>query len=202
MDLGRPRAAAELIARIAGDGLAIENLVNCAGFGDCAPFARTDPAKTYEMMQVNMVALTELTRGLLPAMLTRGRGRIMNVASTAGFQPGPGMAVYYATKAYVLSFSEALAEEVRGSGVTVTTLCPGTTRTGFQARTGNQQTRLLHGPIPVMDSLPVARAGYRAMMAGRGLVVPGLVNKFTVNAPRFLPRRVITRLAGWFNARR
>jgi uncharacterized protein len=201
-DLGRPGAAGDLIARLDREGMTIDHLVNSAGFGDASPFARSDPAKTYEMMQLNMITLTELTRALLPGMLARRRGRILNIASTAAFQPGPGMAVYYATKAYVLSFSEAIAHEVRGSGVTVTTLCPGTTRTGFQARTGNQETRLLHGPIPVMDSETVARDGYRAMMRGRGVVVPGFMNKITVNTPRFFPRAFVTRVVAWFNGQR
>ncbi len=129
-DLGVPGAVEQVVAAAP----AVDVLVNNAGVGDFGPFAATDPNKTATMLQLNIAALTELTRAYLPGMLERGHGQVLNVASTAAFQPGPLMAVYYATKAYVLSFSEAVAEEVRGSGVTVTALCPGPTESGFQGR--------------------------------------------------------------------
>ena len=127
-------------------------------------------------------------------MLAAKRGRILNVASTAAFQPGPFMAVYYASKAYVLSFSEALAEELSGTGVTVTTLCPGPVPTGFQARAGVDLKKVVRTPL-VMDAAAVARAGYVALMKGKRLVVPGLGNKLLVQSERFAPRRLVTKIA-------
>src|SRR4029077_5319684 len=142
--------------------------------------------KELEMIQVNVVALTDLTKLLLPAMLGRRTGRILNVASTAAFQPGPLMAVYYATKAYVLSFSEALANELAGSGVTVTALCPGPTKTGFQARAQMEESKLVRGK-EIMTSETVARIGYSALMKGKTVVIPGFSNKMLAGAVRFLP---------------
>jgi NAD(P)-dependent dehydrogenase (short-subunit alcohol dehydrogenase family) len=141
-DLGVPGAVDTVVAA-APD---VDVLVNSAGVGDFGPFADTDPAKTGTMLQLNTAALTELTRAYLPGMLERGHGRVLNVASTAAFQPGPLMAVYYATKAYVLSFSEAVAEEVRGSGVTVTALCPGPDRLGVPGRGGDGGLQARQGP--------------------------------------------------------
>ena len=143
------------------------------------------------MIRVNVVAPMALTKGILPGMLQRRRGRILNVASTAAFQPGPLMAVYYATKAFLLSFSEALANETAGSGVTVTALCPGPVRTEFQKRAGVGETRLFHSPL-LLDAKAVARAGYRGMLRGRRVVVPGLANKVLVQAERVTPRRLVT----------
>ena len=135
------------------------------------------------------VALTHLTKLFLPAMVARGRGRVLNVASTAAFQPGPMMAVYYASKAYVLSFSEALREELRGSGVTVTTLCPGPTETDFQKTAGIERIRLLK--ITNMNAGKVAKLGYRGLAAGRGIVVTGLLNRLLAFGVRFAPRSLI-----------
>ena len=143
------------------------------------------------MIQVNVVALTHLTRLLLPGMLARRRGRILNVASTAAFQPGPLMAVYYATKAYVLSFSEAIASELRGSGVTVTALCPGPTATGFQRRAAMEDSKLVSGRT-LMDARTVAEAGYAAMLAGKTVVIPGWRNWLMAEAVRFAPRNLTT----------
>ena len=145
-------------------------------------------------MQVNVVALTELTKRLLPGMLERRRGRILNVASTAAFQPGPLMAVYYASKAYVLSFSEALSNELSGTGVTVTALCPGPTITEFQTRAGIEGTALFTGPL-VMKPSDVALAGYRGMRRGQRVVIPGFGNNVLVQALRVTPRRVATAVA-------
>jgi short-subunit dehydrogenase len=141
------------------------------------------------MLQVNMAALTELTWRFLGGMVARRRGRVLNVASTAAFQPGPLMAVYYATKAYVLSFSEALANELQGKGVTVTALCPGPTRTGFEERAELRKSRLFRGPV--MDARTVAVAGYRGCLRGDSLVIPGWRNKLLAFATRLLPRRVV-----------
>jgi short-subunit dehydrogenase len=148
------------------------------------------------MVQLNITALTHLTRLFLPNMVEKGRGRILNVASTASFQPGPFMAVYYATKAYVLSFSEALTEELRGTGVTVTALCPGVTATEFQARAKTADSGLIR--LGMQDAGFVAKVGYRAMVKGKAVAVPGLVNRFLVLvvrlSPRFAVRRVVRHL--------
>jgi short-subunit dehydrogenase len=170
---------------------AIDVLVNNAGFGITGPFVTTDLAKELEMIQVNVVALTALTKLLLPPMVARRRGRVLNVASTAAFQPGPLMAVYYATKAYVLSFSEAIADELRDSGVTVTALCPGPTSTGFADAAGMSKTRLFNLAKP-MDSAAVAREGYKAMQRGRRVVVTGMKNKLLTQSIRVSPRRMVT----------
>ena len=189
VDLSALDAADAVVRTLAERQLTIDILVNNAGFGTHGEFAREDPRELERMLYLNVVALTMLTRHLLPGMLERRRGRILNVASTAAFQPGPLMAVYYASKAYVLSLSEALAEETRGTGVTVTCLCPGPTRTGFQSRAHIEDSRLFN-VASVMSSADVARAGYDAMMAGRPLVIPGLMNKVGVQVLRFAPRRI------------
>jgi short-subunit dehydrogenase len=194
MDLAEHDAVDRLVAALEEAGSEVDVLVNNAGFADYGEFAGSDPAKQREMLAVNVMALTLLTRALLPGMLQRGRGRVLNVASTAAFLPGPMMSVYFASKAYVLSFSEALAEEVRGTGVTVTTLCPGPVATGFQERAEMQDSKLLRQSTnPMMDAESVARAGVAGMQRGAGVVLPGAVNKITARVPRLLPRRVLTR---------
>jgi uncharacterized protein len=173
-DLARPQAPEEIFAEIKRRGLQVHVLVNNAGFGGYGPFAETDLQNDLEMLQVNISALTHLTKLALPAMLEHKRGRIMNVASTAGFQPGPLMAVYYATKAYVISFTEAIANELKGSRITVTCVCPGPTETDFLRRANMEKSRLFK--IGKMSSADVARIGYAAMMRGKTLVIPGLRN--------------------------
>jgi Short-chain dehydrogenases of various substrate specificities len=150
------------------------------------------------MIQTNIAAVTHLTKQLLPAMLTRRSGRILNVASTAAFQPGPFMAVYYATKAYVLSFSQALAEELRDSGVTVTALCPGPTVTGFAARAGMVETRMFARNL-TMSAAAVAKAGYTGMLRGDRVVVPGAGNRLVAQASRLAPRALVTRISRRLN---
>jgi short-subunit dehydrogenase len=185
-DLSRPGAAARLAGEIEGRGLAVEVLINNAGLGAVGRFDRIDPVRVGEMLQVNIVALTELTRLLAPAMIARRRGRIMLVGSTAGFVPGPGMAVYFATKAYVLSLGEALAQELRGTGVGVTTLCPGATATEFFAVAGSG-----HGVVrKMMSAAEVARLGYRGLKAGRRVVIAGLHNQVLALGSRHAPHRV------------
>jgi short-subunit dehydrogenase len=193
-DLADPGAPAGIMRGLEERRIGLDYLVNNAGFGGSGPFAQRSISGELAMMQVNMVALTHLTRLVLPAMIARRRGRILNVASTAAFQPGPLMAVYYATKAYVLSFSEALASELRGSGVTVTALCPGPTRTGFQAEAKIEESRLVRGPL-LMESAAVARAGYQGMMRGRTVVIPGLLNWLLAQAVRITPRRLVTAIS-------
>jgi short-subunit dehydrogenase len=199
-DLAAPGSPDAVRAAADAHGAAVDVLVNNAGHGLYGRFSETELAVEMGMIQLNVSALTHLTKLFLPPMLARGRGRILNVASTAAFQPGPMMAVYYATKAYVLSFSEALAEELSGTGVTVTCLAPGATRTGFQARAGMDRARLFRGPN-VLDSASVARRGYAGLMRGERLVVPGVVNQAIVQAVRLLPRRLVTRIGRALNDR-
>lgn len=188
MDLSMVDSADLLCAEIKKQSIEIEVLVNNAGFGLLGKFAGGDYQRLSEMMSLNIVTLTKLTRLLVPEMIGRGSGKIMNVASTAGFQPGPSMAVYYASKAYVLSFSEALANELEGSGVTVTTLCPGPTATLFQEIAGAKNTQLF-SKANMMSSMEVALAGYRGMLEGKSLVIPGFRNKFLVILVKILPRQ-------------
>ncbi len=163
------------------------------GFGAYGEFKDIRLQEELDMIQVNITALTHLTNLALPQMIKRERGRIMNVASTAAFQPGPLMTVYYATKAYVLSFSEALANEVRPYGITVTCLCPGATATGFAARADMEKSRLFR--MRTMKSSAVAMAGYKGMMRGKTVVVPGLLNKVMAQSVRVSPRKMVTAIA-------
>ncbi len=177
MDLAQPHAGEALWQAISAITPDIDVLVNNAGAGDAGDFASEDPEVIERMIHLNISTLTSLTRRALPQMLARKRGRILNVASLVGFQPGgPGMSVYYATKSYVLSFSRGIRRELRGTGVSVTALCPGTTRTGFEETAKAQKTRLFHWTKP-MDARTVAQAGYDGMLRGKEVVVPGLLNK-------------------------
>ena len=194
LDLSVPGAADELVGRLAADGVSVAHLVNNAGFGSFGSFAEADYDATVQMIHLNITALTALTRLLLPSMLERKHGGILNVASTAAFQPGPLMATYYATQAYVLSFSEALREELRGSGVTVTALCPGPTYTGFQDRAQMHKSKLFNGLMRVAAAREVARQGYEGFERGKSLVIPGLLNKMIAQSYRFLPRGMIPRM--------
>jgi uncharacterized protein len=191
-DLGVPGAARELARAIEERGMRVDVLINNAGFGDVGAFVREDPDRIDAMLQLNVFALSALTRALLPGMVARGRGRVMLVASTAAFVPGPNMAVYCASKSYVLSLGEALARELRGSGVTLTTLCPGATLSGFAAAAKAEELPLYSSRlVPKMSSASVARAGYEAMMRGRPVLVTGLVNKFVAFSGRTFPRAVV-----------
>ncbi len=197
-DLGRADAPQAILERLTRDAVTIDVLVNNAGFGALGPLAELDLGRQMEMIQVNVAALTHLTRLLLPGMIQRRRGGILNVGSIAGFQPGPFMAVYYATKAYVISFSEALADELSGSGVTVSCLCPGPTVTEF-AETAKMGHTLLFKLRP-MTAGQVAEAGYRAFRRGKVLVVPGVLNYLGSMGVRFVPRslaRAIARRLQW-----
>lgn len=198
MDLTEPEAPRALYDELSQAGVEIDVLINNAGFGDVGPFSEADTEKLLGMLQLNVVALTHLTRAFLPGMLGRGRGRILNLASTAAFQPGPFMAVYYATKAYVLSFSEALTGECSGTGVTVTALCPGPTATEFQsrARVGGAKLRRLS----MMEARPVAEEGYRAMMNGKAIVVNGFQNRLLSQSVRFAPRSLVRKVTRWLNS--
>lgn len=199
-DLTDPAAPQTLYDAVRGLGLRVDALVNNAGFGLAGTFvdvgegAPTALSRELEMLQVNVVALTHLSKLFLPGMVERRRGFVMNVASTAAFQPGPLMAVYYASKAYVLSFSEALSVELDGTGVTVTALCPGATRTEFQVAAGMENSRLFRGG-QVMTASDVAEAGYAAMRAGKPVVITGAANRVMAFGTRFIPRRMAARVA-------
>jgi uncharacterized protein len=195
LDLAIPSAAKMLFEQLKNEHTAVDILINNAGFGALGEFATMSEANILGQIQLNITALTELTRSFLPTMLARRSGRIMNVASTAGFQPGPIMAVYYATKAYVISFSEAIADEVRNSGVTVTCFCPGATHTGFAKRAGNDKSRLFK--LGAMKVEKVALDGYRAVMEGKTLAISGLRNWLVAESTRFAPRKLVTAISRW-----
>jgi len=187
-DLADPAAPDGIFEQTRGD---IEILINNAGFGLRGAFAETDWEAEARLIQVNITSLARLTKLFLPPMLRRKSGRILNVGSTAAFVPGPFMAMYYASKAFVVSFSHAVANEVQGSGVTVTVLCPGPTRTEFDRAAGTSDTNLFRGPV--MDAGAVAREGYRAMMAGKAEVIAGARNRWMMRGARLVSRE---RLAG------
>ena len=190
VDLSDEKGVNKLLDEIASQNLKIDILVNNAGFGDFGDFSKADLSKNMEMIRLNIGALTQLTHAIMQQMLGSGKGRIMNVASTAAFLPGPGMAVYYASKAYVLSFSEALSRELKGSGVTVTALCPGPTDTSFATAAGLGKS-LMHRMLPPATSAEVAKAGYKAMMKGKTIEIPGFMNKLTAITPRLTPRSIV-----------
>lgn len=190
LDLSLPESPQMLFDLLAGTP--VDVLVNNAGFATYGRFAETDLQRELELLQLNMVALTHLTKLFLRPMLARRRGRILNVASTAAFQPGPLMAVYYASKAYVLSFTEAIACELQGTGVSASALCPGPTESGFQQRAAMQESRLVQGGMMAVG--PVVEAGYRGLMAGQTVIVPGLTNQIGSILPRLVPRTWVARL--------
>jgi hypothetical protein len=192
-DLANPSAPNEIYEQLRSESMTIDVLVNCAGFGSLGLFFEEDLQSQLNMIQVNITAVTHLTHLFLKDMLNRGNGKILNVASTAAFQPGPLMAVYYATKAYVLSFSEAIANEVKGSGVTITTLCPGPTQTAFQANAKMQKTKLFNNSLlRTVPAETVAKIGYEGLMRSKTIVVPGITNTLGVFAVRLMPRDWIT----------
>ena len=193
-DLRRPEAPESIFDFLQNENIPIEVLVNNAGFGLGGEFADTNLQRELEMIQVNIAALTHLTKLFLPPMIKRRSGRVLNVASTAAFQPGPLMAVYYATKAYVLSFSEALSEELRNSAVTVTALCPGPTHTDF-ADTAEMGRSRLFNTFGIADAADVAKYGYDAMMQGKRLAIPGIKNKILAQANRIAPRALSAKIA-------
>ncbi len=193
-DPGAPEAIRERLGQTP-----IDILINNAGFGLQGPYAQTDWATEARMIQVNLTALAHLTKLFLPAMLARRSGRILNVASTAAFVPGPLMAVYYASKAFVISFSHAIAAETAGTGVTVTALCPGPTTTGFGEAASMQSTKLFRGPA--MDAASVALCGYRAMMAGKPEVIAGARNRLMIFGARFAPRTMLAKITRGLNSK-
>jgi short-subunit dehydrogenase len=196
LDLASVPGGKILFDLLEGEKLAIDVLVNNAGFGVFGEFAGMAEEEILGQVHLNVTALTLLTRLFLPGMLARRNGKIMNVASTAAFQPGPLMAVYYATKAYVLSFTEALANEVAGTGVIVSCFCPGATNTGFQRRAGMENSRLFK-KIGAMSAEKVARDGYRGLMSGKTLVISGMQNWLVAESVRFAPRKWVTAVSRW-----
>lgn len=189
-DLSKPHAPDDVLSFVKRRGVSIELLINNAGFGLHGPFVHQERSQQLDLLQVNIVAVTHLTRLFAAEMVPRGRGRILNVASTAAFQPGPLMALYYASKAYVLSFSEALAVELAGTGVTVSCLCPGPTRTDFHRRAHMEHVHLVK-TLSMMDATTVAEAGFRGLMRGRRVIIPGLFNKLGTMLGRLAPHSLI-----------
>jgi short-subunit dehydrogenase len=194
-DLGSKRELDALL--VEASGLALDYLVNNAGFGAVGAFAELSPEREVAMVDLNVTAVVRLTRAVLPGMLQRRRGSVLNVGSTAGFQPGPYMATYYATKAFVNSFSEALGYELRGTGVSVTLSCPGPTLTEFGALSGVDKSRLFQ--LGAATPASVARGAYRAMQRGRSVVVHGLMNRLLVQSLRFAPRALVRAIAALLN---
>jgi short-subunit dehydrogenase len=199
-DLGDNAAAERVFEAVSGAGIVVDYLVNNAGFGTTGPFLDADRARELEMVHVNVLALTHLTHSFARGMVQRRRGGVLNIASTAGFQPGPNMAVYYATKAYVVSFSEALAEELRGTGVHVTAYCPGPVATEFARTAGNAES-VLFKRFAVATPDAVARGAYRALLHGRPLAVHGFMNWLGIEFLRISPRALVRRLVGFLNSK-
>ena len=196
-DLTDPAAPANIFAALESKGIELDYLVNNAGFGATGAFAELSLKRQLDMVQVNVNAVVALTHMALQGMLARGKGRILNIASTAAFQPGPGMAMYFATKSFVLPFSEAVADEVRGTGVTVTAHCPGATSTNFTETAGNGESLLFRLGAAPADK--VARHAYRSMMKGKAVAIEGLMNWLSAFSVRFSPRALATRVARWVN---
>jgi len=192
-DLSANNAAKEVYDETSEQKIQVDYLINNAGFGDFGLFAELDWNKQWQMINLNITTLTHFTKLYLQDMVKRGNGKIMNVASTAAFQSGPTMAVYYATKAYVLSFSEAVNNEVSNKGVTVTTLCPGATESGFQAAAAMEESNLVKGK-KLPSSKAVALYGYAAMLKGKAVAIHGFMNYLLANSVRFMPRALVVKV--------
>jgi uncharacterized protein len=192
-DLSKPDAALEVYNETNQQKIQVDYLINNAGFGDFGMFVETDWQKELQMINLNITTLTQFTKLYVQDMVKRGNGKIMNVASTAAFQSGPTMAVYYATKAYVLSFSEAVDNEVSDKGVTVTTLCPGATESGFQAAAAMEESALVKGK-KLPSAKEVAEYGYTSMLNGKTVAIHGMMNYIMANSVRFTPRAMVVKL--------
>jgi uncharacterized protein len=192
-DLAELDAALAVYNETTQQGIQVDYLINNAGFGDFGMFVETDWNKEVQMINLNITTLTQFTKLYLKDMVARGTGKIMNVASTAAFQSGPTMAVYYATKAYVLSFSEAIDNEVSNSGITITTLCPGATESGFQAAAAMEESALVKGK-KLPTSKAVAEYGYKAMLKGKTVAIHGTMNYIMANSVRFIPRSWVVKI--------
>jgi uncharacterized protein len=189
-DLSKAAAAHEIYLELEREQIFVDILINNAGFGGYGAFVATGWLHEMQMISVNIVAMTEMTKLFVKGMVARKSGKIVNVSSTAAFQPGPLMSIYYASKAYVLSFSEAIANELAGTGVTVTALCPGPTATGFARAVGMERTRLIRY-AKIASAEEVARYGYRAMMRGRTVAIQRLMNKLMAFSVRLAPRKFL-----------
>ncbi|BAY25226.1 short-chain dehydrogenase/reductase SDR [Calothrix sp. NIES-2100] len=192
-DLSLQTSPEEIFTELQQEVIQIDVLVNNAGFGIHGLFHETNLTTELEMLQVNLVCLTHLTKLFLKDMVKKGEGKVLNLSSAAAFQPGPLMAVYFATKAYILSFSQALASELEGTGVTVTALCPGPTESAFHERTGIAGARQAESNN-MMDAQTVAKIGYRALMSGKTVAIPGLKNRLLAEIVRFTPRNLVTKI--------
>jgi short-subunit dehydrogenase len=196
-DLSERGAVGDLWNELTADGVQVDVLVNNAGVGLYGPVWEEDADALDRMVRLNVAVVTSLTRLALPGMVERGNGKILNLASVVGYQPaGPGMTAYYATKAYVLSFSKGLARELRGSGVSVTALSPGVTTTSFEERSGASGT-MLYRWVPPMSAKAVALAGYRGMMRKKTVVIPGVIAKLFSFAGELPPRRIALEVNRW-----
>jgi uncharacterized protein len=193
-DLTLSDAPDEIYSELKQHSVFVDHLINNAGMGDIGLFADSDWNKQEQMIKLNITALTHLTRLFLPDMIACGSGKILNIASTASFQPGPTMSVYFASKAYVLSFSEAINEELSDLGITVTALCPGSTESGFHAVAIGEGKKLKERSLPTARE--IARYGFRAMMKGRPVAIPGLKNTIMATSVRFFPRSLVVKAAG------
>lgn len=193
-DLGNYNTAKEIFDWCNQQNITVDYLVNNAGVGDFCFYADSEWHKQEQMINLNITALSYLTHLFLPGMVKRKFGKILNVASTAAFQPGPGMSIYFATKAFVLHFSEAIANELNGSGITVTALCPGATESGFKAAASMQESKLFKGS-KVPSSKEVAAYGYKAMQKGKTVAIHGMMNYIMANSIRFAPRNLVTKIA-------
>jgi short-subunit dehydrogenase len=196
-DLTDPAAPERIASEVTKRGIAVDFLVNNAGFGTTGAFVQLDLARELAMVQVNVTALVHLTRLFLPPMVARRSGRVLNLGSTAGLVPGPFMAVYYASKAFVNSFTEALSYELYGTGVTATVCCPGATATEFAHVAGNDKSRLFQ--MGAMTATSVAAHAYREMMRGGAMAIPGWRNKVSMQSLRIAPRAMLRRLAASLN---
>jgi short-subunit dehydrogenase len=199
-NLAFPYSPREIASEVKRRSIRIDVLVNNAGFGVFGPFAETNLQEELDMIQVHIAALTELTKHFLKEMVSRHDGKILQVASTAAFQPGPRMAIYYATKAYILSFAEAVSNELRGSGVTMSVLCPGPTTTGFQKKAGMGDS--IVATTGKMSAQRVAEAGYAGLMRGKAVIIPGILNKSLTVGVRLLPRAIVRSVVRFIQERR
>lgn len=201
-DLSDRNSAKEIYNKLKDENISPDVLVNNAGFGSHGAFSESDPDNDIDMINLNITSLVTLNRLFLNDMLKKNSGRIMNVASTAAFQPGPYMAVYYATKAFVLSFSEAVSEELSGTNVTVSCLCPGPTETEFQYRAGIKETKMMNRrSFTVMTAEEVAKTGYKKMMKGKRIIIPGFTNKAGVLFVKLFPRKIISKITRSLNSK-
>jgi len=199
IDLSQPNAAEQLVSELENRDLPVDILINNAGFGLSGPFVSADSTETSGMIAVNITALTELTQLIAPQMKQRGQGKILNVSSAAGFQASPYLAVYAATKAYVLQFSEAIAEELAPFNITVTVLCPGVTRTGFVARAKLHRVSFFNKEAFSMKARDVAEIGYKALQKGTRVVICGPLNQVLVFLGRLIPRKWANKFVSYMN---